>query len=285
MTLRTGLGGWIAFESVLPIDRAIERAQSIGCAWVAPRAGQDARGDPGLTDANLARYLDMYGVEGVAPWIFATHCHDVAPWRSLYDRGVRCFVINAEQRFKQVSDDAARAWVARIREACPDVWIAHAPFALPVSHRDFPYLGLDSCDAVMSQLYPHEFGGGSAAYWWGRYVSEWARRPDLAHAHRCTILDTYGSERLVAMGAPPGGCAPFSLDVFTDLFREVEGERWPSLYSLEAMDGRALEWLESRARGQRVRAELGAAVPPAWEPQTSAATVLPDIVGGQGGRE
>ena len=137
-------------------------------------------------------------------------------------------------------DAQAAEWVARIRDACPGVWLAHAPFALPLSHADFPYRGLGACDAVLPQLYPHEFGGGSADLWHARYRDEWAR---CGHdtTPRAAIIDTYGRE--VSASAQP-----FSLAIFARMIELVEGqcERWPSLYSIEAMHPQAYQYLTAQ---------------------------------------
>lgn len=282
-----GLGIWIAFEEMntpgTAVHNTIKRAKEIGAKWVAVRGGGNRKDgrlvrDIGLPVGAIREYKDA-GFD-VYVWVFSypdeqLRRDEIALYKDFVAEGADGLIVNAEVAWKVKDCDALAARHVRdIRAAVGDVWVAHAPFALPMSHRDFPYVGFHGLDAVLAQLYWTEFSDSGLKPWLDRYHKEWEQywkaHPELVPQPVHPIGVTYGKELGKKWGlkqAPPGVFKASDLELFLDHF---SGDRAPSLYTLEAMNDEARAVLVARAarEGESVTEtkEVKAKVPEAHLP-------------------
>lgn len=270
----SGLGLWIAFEGMITpgksVKNTIAQAKAMGAKWVAVRGGGNRSADKTrlLRDAELpADAIKEYKEAGldVYVWVFSypdasLRRDEIALYRDFIAEGADGIIINAEVSWKVPQANAlAEQHVSDIRAALGDVWVAHAPFALPIFHQDFPYNGFAGLDAILTQLYWTEFGDAGLKPWIERYNKQWsefkAKNPKIAQQPVHPIGVTYGKELGKKWGmkqVPPGEFHVADLDLFMDTFAD---DPMPSLYTLEAMHEDARDYLIARAGNQKPETE------------------------------
>ncbi len=200
-----GEGGWLAFESAVdPGAKAkdlavtIERCQSAGVTWIAPRAGAGGGNDVSFNEESIQAYLSAGLL--VLPWIFpykATEARVIAGFKRWFLSGAHGVIINAEFEYQPATALEARALVAGIRDAWAEAQgermskglpvIADAPF---IAHAPPDYLGAgighalsdelvaldEECDAIMPQIYAWEHNDRGHVFHLERVMAGYAKR-------------------------------------------------------------------------------------------------------------
>lgn len=237
-----GLGGWVAFESMLGNEaKAADLAVEVGCSWVAPRAGDGTLNDGGFKLADIAVYKSK-GLQ-VFPWLYSrpsTWRSEIDAFRRIMDAGADGVIIDAEIQWEGHALDAG--WYAEgLRKALPDAWIADAPWPWILYHPTFPEREFsDLVDARLIQAYWCEINRSGAKAVTLEAERQWAARfatPGRTPAQRDPVYPvacTYGRAELQANGAPPcpGDMTAADLSWFLDHYPEGTPV---SLYSLEML--------------------------------------------------
>jgi hypothetical protein len=244
MAAPSGLGGWIAFrQRIGTVAAAAALAVSLGCSWVAPRAGCGGLNDSAFAH-DPAGEIAAYHAAGlkVFPWIYSrpgSWREEVEAIRRLVAAGADGIIIDAEIDWGGHNADAI-AFGKALRAAVGDVWIADAPWPWILSHPEYPEREFaDFVDARLTQDYWAEINRDGARADVGRQEAEWAKRyadPKRAPGERDPVWPvacTYGRAELVKVGAPPcpGEMVPDDLDWFLDAHPGMP----VSLYSLEML--------------------------------------------------
>lgn len=256
MPAPTGLGVWIAFLRSIPggITSAIVRAKTIGCSWIAPRAGLDGVNDSAFKLEHIAEYK----AAGLAcyPWIFSkpsTWPGFVVGAKQLLDAGADGIIIDAEQAWDVDVHGSydAQTFIAALRlKIGEQAFVADAPWPYLGMHGGFPAAEFArGVDARMPQAYATEIGT-SVPRCLAEMDREWnafeQRFAALARP-RMPILTTYSKVTGLVVS-----------DVVDALDAYAAAGRVVSLYSLEAMDPRLEGALVARAQ----RATTQPAPPP-----------------------
>lgn len=246
-----GIGIWIAYINYAEkgnLEKIVERCVRAGLGWLAVKSG-DTSASVVWTRAR-ARLVELAHGAGlkIYSWNFSNPRgleFQVGQIRSNIYTGVDGHIVNAEGAWNGMRDKANR-FVDMIRKSCSTDWIAHAPFALPLSHPQFPYNEFGRLDATLPQLYWTEFGDNGFAAEFERYTSQWSKQskmsPDWAANNVWPIGVTYGRGTLYGM--PRGELDIEDVSHFLDAF-----EHQPcSLYSYEAATSDVWDLLEHRKR-------------------------------------
>lgn len=256
-TLPRNLGGWIAFRSKIgTAAQAAALAVSLGCSWVAPRAGDGSindaaflapagkRGDLEAVKAAIRAEIAAYHEAGllVFPWLYSRP----GSWRSeveafalLMECGADGVIIDAEIQWGAHAAEAA-AYMTALRAKLGDVFIADAPWPWILAHPEYPERAFaDGTDARLVQAYAAEINRAGLRACIAEQEREWAKRyADPARAPGevdpiWPVACTYGRDELLAAGAPPcpGETTADELGWFLDTYPD----RPVSLYSLEML--------------------------------------------------
>jgi hypothetical protein len=166
---------------------------------------------------------------------------------------------------------AARAdrLVQAVRRACPDRFVGYAPMDYLTYHPAFPWRQFSALDACMPQVYAWEHDDRGHRHHLAAVDAIWSEweHANCIRTPRLPIGCTYRPKTRGGRLLVPIGEETIAADVAD--FLDLTSGQTCSLYSLEAASPMVLELLRAR---QRARRALD------WSPQTSAATVLPDLV-------
>ena len=243
----TGLGMWIAYASVFGgHDRAIEKLESCGATWVAPRAGQGKFRDPQWKPRDSKLFIAKYHDAGIKvfPWLYDfpnSLKEQIDMYKSLIDEGADGVIIDAEEPWEKIDDAEQRAedYVRNIYQAIgEDAYIADAPWPYCNWHGKFPHRGfaLGGVKARHIQLYWTEINNAgekkntenSAAHWSKFH----ALNPDCIVPVQ-PIGITYGNDLKGTTRKPPG---KLTHDDLSNFVRNSKHKDAFSMYSLEQMD-------------------------------------------------
>ena len=290
MTPPSGLGAWVAYKPA-----AVETTL-VGCgfSWVAPRAGFNGWNDPGCSAGQLIAYRRA-GLR-VYPWIYPTPLGvsaAVEGFRRLHQLGI-CDGLIVDAEAEWCADGmgvVAASFVAQLRAACPDAWIAHAPMDYVANHPLFPWAEFGALDAVLPQVYAFEHNDQGHAHHLDATDHQWrsfeASHPSAAPP-RSPVGCTYRPPSRGGHPLPPwpdqGARVAADVAAFLD-HPIVRASRAPSLYSIEAAPPEVLALLRARSIAATSDTEPPPQTLPSpqlrpddWAPQTSATTATDGLV-------
>jgi hypothetical protein len=252
-----GLGAFVAYQSHIgDAFAAADLARSIGCSWVAGRAGDHGaindpaflaavadRGDPAKVRAAIEQQIAAFHASHLSyfVWMFSRpECWsaEIECYATLVDAGADGIIIDAEQAWAG-ERAAAEAFGAALRARLPYVWIADAPWPRIQLHGDYPEEAFASVvDARLIQSYWTEISAEPAASELRDDLAEWQRRYTAADrmAPKPPIWPigvSYGRDELRALGA--GSCPGEITIADVDDFLHLTSPAPRSLYSLEML--------------------------------------------------
>lgn len=249
----SGLGIWVWQRN--DWNNIIKNCQEAGIKWVAVKMA-DTHRYPYFSSAKLKELLNLFHSNGLLllAWNYSvvdTWPQQVQMIKSLFDDGLDGIIIDAESEWEfhkdGPTDQIAINFMQALRQAVPDGFIAHAPFACPDFHSAFPYTSFNTyCDAVLDQAYWTEFGW-TVDYTMQLTDQQWAKyyskRPQIT-TPRCPIAPTYGSNNYGPQVKGPIHGA--DVIKFLDHYKDAP---MVSLYSYDACAPEVWKYLKDRHAG------------------------------------
>lgn len=164
----TGTGIWI-WEATQcehgDWNAIVAQCKSAGIKWITAKSGDSSR-YAAWTSTKLKEVIALCHSNDIlfGTWHYSiptTTQLQINQIKSLFDDGIDFHIIDAETEFEQIPNSNAQAEVfmqALRATVGNDVFIGHAPFAIPSYHPNFPYVGFGKyVDVVCPQYYWTEF--------------------------------------------------------------------------------------------------------------------------------